>query len=385
MCMLLGETGFSSPVLIYFRINDIGIIDWEQTYPGNSNSNNEAKAIALDNNCNFYVNARVRTNYYTHYELLKFSIKPDAGFTHIYNLSTYYYTDTSNYADSWLWDFGDSTFSTQQSPTHTYLMSGIYDVCLWVSNGCIEDSMCKQINIICAPPISNFNYATNYLTVNFTDLSINPSNYFWDFGDGDTSNLKNPTHTYPANGIYTVKLRTLNNCGLDSVIQTIHITGNPIANFSYTTNLLNASFHDSSLYSSSQIWLFGDGNMDTVPNPIHSYLQEGTYQVKLICVNSYGTDTLIDSVTVYSTNISAVKDKNQRHLFPNPTNAKVTLEFESMLASKSVWLIQDLKGNTIKSGIFKKKCLKKHINVANLSNGIYNQNQIITKKIVITK
>jgi len=50
-------------------------------------------------------------------------------------------------------------------------------------------------------------YGPAPLTVQFTDLSShNPTSWFWEFGDGDTSVLQNPTHTYTTDGAYTVKL-----------------------------------------------------------------------------------------------------------------------------------------------------------------------------------
>ena len=54
-------------------------------------------------------------------------------------------------------------------------------------------------------------------TINFTDLSANgPNSWLWDFGDGNTSSLQNPTHTYANGGLYTVSLTTSNTFGSDS-------------------------------------------------------------------------------------------------------------------------------------------------------------------------
>ncbi len=54
-------------------------------------------------------------------------------------------------------------------------------------------------------------------TVQFTDQSTNtPTSWLWDFGDGNTSLIKNPTHTYVTNGDYTVTLTATNNFGTDT-------------------------------------------------------------------------------------------------------------------------------------------------------------------------
>lgn len=62
------------------------------------------------------------------------------------------------------------------------------------------------------------------LTVNFTDQSTNsPINYQWNFGDGNTSTLQNPSHTYNNNGTYTVTLTATNNYGSDTENKTNYI------------------------------------------------------------------------------------------------------------------------------------------------------------------
>ena len=62
------------------------------------------------------------------------------------------------------------------------------------------------------------------LTVNFTDQSTNnPTSYQWNFGDGDTSTLQNPSHTYNTNGTYTVTLTANNNYGSDTENKTNYI------------------------------------------------------------------------------------------------------------------------------------------------------------------
>ena len=83
------------------------------------------------------------------------------------------------------------------------------------------------------PPIApdcNFNISdTNSCigVISFTDISTNgPNNWFWDFGDGSTSNYQHPIHNYFNNGIYTVKLITTNTYGVDSIIKTNLVTIN---------------------------------------------------------------------------------------------------------------------------------------------------------------
>ena len=53
---------------------------------------------------------------------------------------------------------------------------------------------------------ADFSFAANGFTVNFTDLTPQATSWDWNFGDGNTSTLQNPTHTYAQNGLYTVTL-----------------------------------------------------------------------------------------------------------------------------------------------------------------------------------
>jgi PKD repeat protein len=76
-------------------------------------------------------------------------------------------------------------------------------------------------------PVTNFVLSDTIscnTTINFTDLSSNgPSTWLWDFGDGNTSILQNPTHAYSNSGLYTIKLTTSNQYGNDSLILTSHL------------------------------------------------------------------------------------------------------------------------------------------------------------------
>ena len=72
-----------------------------------------------------------------------------------------------------------------------------------------------------SPPIGDFSTdgtSTCSGLVNFYDQTSNsPSNWLWDFGDGNTSAQQNPTHTYTSSGNYTVELITSNSFGSDTI------------------------------------------------------------------------------------------------------------------------------------------------------------------------
>lgn len=76
-------------------------------------------------------------------------------------------------------------------------------------------------------PVADFSFVNPSAgVVNFTDLSDNyPTTWDWDFGDGATSNLQNPTHNFAANGTYDVCLTVTNAGGSDNICKQVNITG----------------------------------------------------------------------------------------------------------------------------------------------------------------
>ena len=85
------------------------------------------------------------------------------------------------------------------------------------------------VPVVEQPPVSDFAATPQSgnapLAVSFTDLSTNiPTAWMWNFGDGDTSTLQNPTHTFAGAGAYTVTLTASNNFGSDTQVKTNFIT-----------------------------------------------------------------------------------------------------------------------------------------------------------------
>jgi hypothetical protein len=71
--------------------------------------------------------------------------------------------------------------------------------------------------------IAGFTSATTDLSVQFTNTSWRSTDYYWTFGDGATSSLINPQHTYAVDGNYTVTLIASNECGDDTIQQIVSV------------------------------------------------------------------------------------------------------------------------------------------------------------------
>ena len=153
------------------------------------------------------------------------------------------------------------------------------------------------------------------LAVNFTDASTQtPTSWYWDFGDGSVSLLRNPSHTYTAGGVYVVSLTAKNASGQSTktVNACLTVGAPPVAKFdSYKVSGLlgaetTASFKDiSDNAPTSWSWTFGDGGTSTVQNPSHTYAKSGIFTVALTATNAAGSNTCTKTGLV---NISTFAD-----------------------------------------------------------------------------
>ncbi|MBV9963418.1 MAG: PKD domain-containing protein [Parafilimonas sp.] len=137
-------------------------------------------------------------------------------------------------------------------------------------------------------------------TVQFKDNSTGlPTSWFWDFGDGQTSTLQNPSVTYTTTGNYSVRLIVKNASGQDYKEKNnyISVAATPIVQFDVITgdsgcvNLLSSFKDNSQLQGAtvkSWLWDFGDGGTSAQQNPSHSYTAEGKYNVSLTVQTTQG-------------------------------------------------------------------------------------------------
>jgi PKD repeat protein len=146
-----------------------------------------------------------------------------SSFTFTTNGNLVSFTSTSyNYYDVF-WDFGDGNTSTELNPTHEYATGGSYIVSHYSINAC-DSVVSTEVVDICELPISQF--SADYvgdMTFAFNNLSSNYTSCIWYFGDGDSSLVVNPTHTYDSCLAYPVTLVVTNECGTATFIDTINL------------------------------------------------------------------------------------------------------------------------------------------------------------------
>lgn len=186
------------------------------------------------------------------------------------------------------WEFGDGTSSAIQNPLHTYI-DGQYlpNLTITDTNGCSSET---EIYVIHSAGLNLS--ATHNATINCAPQTVNfgatgASQYFWDFGDGNTSNLSSIPHNYTTNGTYAPLVIGYNSVGCSDTVRLDSVVLGPPDYTQLSTDTLFGCVADQATFSfagigyNSWLWNFGDGITSMLQNPIHSYTNAGTYIVQL--------------------------------------------------------------------------------------------------------
>lgn len=249
---------------------------------------------------------------------INFLDAPVANFNH----STACFGDNTVFTDltsvssgtiaTWNWQFGDAGTSIAANPLHSYPASGNYTAQLIAtgSNGC-SDTVSYPITVN-PVPIANFSptVACENTPILFNDLSFISSGsinqWLYDFGNGNTQTVENPTHVFTSSGGYPITLTVTSALGcVDDTTMNLFIYGSPTAEFTFTPNpalvLENIYFSDLSTGTGINGWLwnYGDGEGDNIQNPIHNYNDGGDYPVTLVVTDANGCqDTITKIATI---------------------------------------------------------------------------------------
>ena len=196
---------------------------------------------------------------------------------------------------AWSWDFdGDGTpDATTETASFTYTAAGTFQVTLTVRDAQgLSGSKTSPIAIAAVPPANtpptaDFTYACTATDCSFTSTSTDEAPgsvtaYAWDFGDGGTSDMAGPTHTYSVTvpTDFTVRLTVTDDQGAtDDTTRTITITPPntpPTAGFTVNCTAATCTFTSTSTDAApgtiaSYAWDFGDGKTAAVANPTHVY------------------------------------------------------------------------------------------------------------------
>ncbi len=217
-----------------------------------------------------------------------------------------------------------STNST--SPTIQVNNAGTYWVNVLNATGCQASD---TINVSLSGRLANVNFTAPTAlcfgdTTYFNDQStiqapFNITNYYWDFGNGDTSSAQSPRYYFDALGLYTVELIVVADSGCTSSIsKTVQVFDKPTAKFSYKIGCAGSpiSFADQSVGVANDalaqwMWSFGDDSTSSLRNPNHIYSQPGIYPVSLTVLSNTGCSSVFyDTLEVFPELFVAIETNN---------------------------------------------------------------------------
>ncbi len=240
---------------------------------------------------------------------------------------------------SFLWSNG------QTDSVAVMLTAGTYTVTVTDNVG----TQASTTLTITAPPALTvgFSFLTTGLDASFTNTSANADSYTWHFGDGQSSTLANPTHSYGNNGTYTVMLVAQNQCGADTVTQSVTLGVPPSADFEADKLEVCAGdpvqFNNLSAGADTYSWAFPGANPGTsvAVNPLVVYPTAGVYPVTLTASNAFGSDVQVKTafITVIGLPVAAFAG--------NAAGLSLALQNNSQFADSYTWHFGDGQSSTL--------------------------------------
>jgi PKD repeat protein len=178
--------------------------------------------------------------------------------------------------------------------------------CRVLRDGCYETISPAAILTVLPTANADFEATLTGQTATFQNQSLGATSYFWDFGDGNFSNLPNPQHIYSSEDTFTVRLYAISACDTSISTLTLSTLLPPIANFEvgnapFFCTTADVLFDNQSLATAATyVWSFPGGSpaTSTSASPSVQYATSGTYTATLIAQNAAGADTLVQTFSV---------------------------------------------------------------------------------------
>lgn len=273
---------------------------------------------------------------------------------------------------------GDTAFASPPFTT-TYILTGTD------SAGC-SDTATVTFNVTAAPVVTgNANQDTicSGQSVNlnaFLQGGGGPgTQYIWQPGS-----LTGPNQTVTplttTQYVVSVTSQQTGCTGRDTV--DIFVNPSPVAGFTTSINNLTYTFTDTTSGNPiSWAWSFGDGNTDTVQNPVHTYANNGTYTVTLSVSNGICTDIFFQVITVVSVHEIQLSNGSKVMVFPNPVADVTTVRFSYDGPSVQLSLVNSLGQEVLAKTIFPQSgsSYKGDLDLKTIAKGIYML-QLTTQK-----
>lgn len=236
---------------------------------------------------------------------------------------------------------------------------------------------------------------------NFTSTSTGTNSntsYTWNFGDGNSGSGIFSSHTYSANGVYTVTLTATNpsspGCS-DTYVQTIVVQNiKCVINAIYTYSMSSTpglvyftSVSTGTDANSSYSWNFGNSTTSTGPIISHQFSGNGTYSVTLTVVNTSSTECygVSTQTIVIQTIVNTIVDRmlnTSIRIYPNPSSGILQISNDNLPNDPELVLYNLLGQEKLRLTLPIGVC---SIDLSKLENGLYYLNYLDNGKMIISK
>lgn len=207
----------------------------------------------------------------------------------------------------------------------------------------------QQLQLSCTNPTAGFAFMTNELETTFTSFATNADSIAWDFGDNTTGTGANPTHTFPAAGIYKVCQTVTNACGTAFFCKTVMVTcALPQVSFVYNAAFTTVYFQSTVTGENTVLWNFGDGNFSSELNPVHMYQDQEPREVCLYAYNACGVDSSCQEVYTFIGNAHYLETTYQLAISPNPNHGTCSLHLDLPQSAPLTYALLSSAGEVIK-------------------------------------
>ncbi|MFK7946387.1 MAG: PKD domain-containing protein, partial [Saprospiraceae bacterium] len=218
------------------------------------------------------------------------------------------FTNQSQGATNYEWRLDNGQILGNIDPTTYYNQAGVYTVELVAENSFSCRDSSQQTFEIYEPPTGFVTYeqldTCQPSLVQFYPNALNTTDYFWNFGNGQTSIVAEPIATYQNVGIYDVELIVgVNNTCFDTLTYTdfVQVFPRPFANFVHVDTMVDGRFKgivrffNHSIGANQYAWDFGDNTTSNLEHPLHAFQANGLFDVQLVATNSFNCsdDTII--------------------------------------------------------------------------------------------
>ncbi|MBL0315352.1 MAG: PKD domain-containing protein [Flavobacteriales bacterium] len=283
----------------------------------------------------------------------QFTVNQDAGCGPL----TIDFTNLSIHADSYTWDYGDGTFSSETDTvhSHTYTNPGTTVITRTIvltattTDGCTNTF---SLNIQVYPElVAAFDDPGVYcspVTINFVNTSINATSYAWDFGNGLQSVTQNPAIEFTNNTgaplSYTITMVASSMFGCsDTVTHDITVNPSPLADFTVDViagcSPVEVNITNNTVFASNLLWEYGDGTDSSLTDTLqqHTFYNSGSvpedFEIHLTATSPQGCISQHSvTITTYPVVIAEFNDPGQ---YCSP--ATVTLINQSENAISYQW------------------------------------------------